>query len=151
RAVDKPRYWSWLPATAGVFIVLAAALAWIVPSRSKVTPPIMLLTPFQGNKVAPALSPDGRFVAFSSIFPEGGGKADIWIKSMDGETLRLLTDTPEFTETSPAWSPDGREIAFLRAGKGVFVVPESGGTERRIAETGTWVRWAADRNSILVR
>jgi Tol biopolymer transport system component len=62
-----------------------------------------------------------------------------------------LTDTPEFTETSPAWSPDGREIAFLRAGAGVFVVSESGEDERRIAGSGTWVRWTADRESVLVR
>src|SRR5204863_962230 len=117
------------------------------------TPPIVLLSPFQGNKLAPALSPDGRFVAFSSRYPEGVGEADIWIKSVDGESLRRLTDTPEFTETSPVWSPDGREIAFLRVGKGVFVVTTSGRTERRVAGTGTatWVRWGADRHSILVR
>ena len=102
-------------------------------------------------QVAPALSPDGRFLAFSSRGPEEAGKADIWIEDVDREGLRRLTDTPEETETSPAWSPDARLIAYVRDGKGVFVVPQQGGAERRVSPSGTWVEWGPDGASVLVR
>lgn len=111
----------------------------------------VLITSFPGNKVAPALSPDGRLLAFSSKGPEDRGEADIWVKSIDTGALRRLTETPQFTETSPAWSPNGRDIAFIRRDQGVFVVPERGGPERNLSRSGNYVEWAPDGKSVLIR
>jgi Tol biopolymer transport system component len=92
------------------------------------------------------LSPDGNLVVFSW---RNNGPPDLYIKSVDSEVQRRLTDTPE-PEFSPAWSPDGREIAFLRGGKGVFTVAALGGVERRVAETGSRVTWSSDAKSLFV-
>ncbi len=143
----------WIGATVAMSLVLLIGAVLTSSSLRKAAraPHLVSITPFQSNKQAPALSPDGRFVAFSSRGPENSGGADIWVKAVDSEALRRLTATPQFTETSPAWSPDGREIAFIRAGEGVFIVPASGGTERKVSESGIWTAWAPDGKSILIR
>jgi Tol biopolymer transport system component len=63
---------------------------------------------------------------------------------------------------SPAWSRDGRYIAFLRAtgaGKGVYVIPASGGTERKLTDAYGWelrtvmsqaVAWSPDGHTLAI-
>lgn len=58
----------------------------------------------------PALSPDGRRVAFTRPSPDGVGR--IYIMNIDGTDPRLLVDSLMFPG-QPAWSPDGCQIAFL--------------------------------------
>lgn len=64
--------------------------------------------------------------------------------------MRRLTDTPE-SERWPAWSPEGREIAFVRDGKGIFVISALDGPERKVLDSGTHVGWTADSKSLAVR
>jgi eukaryotic-like serine/threonine-protein kinase len=58
----------------------------------------------------PAVSPDGRLVAFSSYTADD--KLRLWIYSLASMTTRQL---PEVTEgaSRPFWSPDSRFIAFF--------------------------------------
>jgi Tol biopolymer transport system component len=77
------------------------------------------------------------------------GPTDIYVKAVDSEALRRLTETAEW-ESGPAWSPDGHEIAFVRERQGVFVVSQLGGAEREVSPSGTHVAWA-DSRSVLVR
>jgi Tol biopolymer transport system component len=105
------------------------------------------LTSLPGLEGTPSLSPDGNFVVFTWA---NGGPTDLYIKAVDREPLRRLTETPE-PEFSPAWSPDGRDIAFIRGRQGIFVVSALGGVERKIADGGTHVRWAADSRSVFLR
>lgn len=149
--VARRSRWRWAAVVTGLSAVLGSWLAWSVLRKTPQAQRLIRVTTFQGNKVAPGLSPDGRFLAFSSKGPEDSGKADIWVKAIDSEALWQLTATPDFTETSPAWSPEGREIAFVRAGQGVFIVPQSGGVERWVCTSGTWVEWAPDGRSVLIR
>ena len=140
---------------AGIFAGLAVVLAitaWAVIHRTSPVPiHILKLTPFPGQKGAPALSPDGNFVAFASSGPDSTGSTDIWVEALKGGALRRLTETPPFRETAPAWSPDGTEIAFVRNGQGVFIVPQSGGLERKVSDTGNLVGWMPDAKSLLIR
>ena len=65
---------------------------------------------------SPALSPDGRQIAFLTArhdpnpqFPDF--KYEIYVVNSDGSSLRRLTNT-EAAEDHPAWSPDGRQLIF---------------------------------------
>jgi Tol biopolymer transport system component len=80
----------------------------------------------------------------------GGGPTDICVKAVGTEAVRRLFETPE-SESNPAWSPDGQEIAFVRASKGIFVVSQLGGPERKVSDSGTHVGWTPDGKSILIR
>jgi len=81
-----------------------------------------------GRETDPAVSPDGRRVAFAW----GGVRNedyDIWIQEVGADAPLRLTDGPA-ADVHPAWSPDGARVAFLRAsreGSGVYVVPSDGG------------------------
>jgi Tol biopolymer transport system component len=58
----------------------------------------------------PALSPDGRQVAFSRVM---GGNWDIWLSDLQG-AMRRFTSSIQL-EFSPVWSADGRQIIFQSA------------------------------------
>lgn len=75
----------------------------------------------------PAISPDGRQVAFSF---QGG----LYLVGVEGGTARLLVANGRRSH-APVWSPDGRTIAFASDVYGnddVFVVAASGGPARRL-------------------
>ncbi len=77
----------------------------------------------------PALSPDGREIAFAS-----GG--DIWTVARAGGEARLLVSHPA-EESRPVYSPDGKRIAFVstRTGNGdIYVLELATGDLRRV----TW-------------
>ena len=71
--------------------------------------------PFQDGGIA--VSPDGRWVAFS------GARTDTWDTDLSSHLYRVAldgsSDGPEAltsgrtTHTSPSWSPDGRHLAFV--------------------------------------
>ena len=87
----------------------------------------------------PALSPDGKQVAFVWT-GEGHENYDVYVKIVDAGTPLRLTSSPE-REMSPAWSPDGRYIAFLRGSgenKGFYIIPALGGAERKVADAFGW-------------
>ncbi|KDN18757.1 VWA domain-containing protein [Amycolatopsis rifamycinica] len=80
----------------------------------------------------PALSPDGRTVAFAS---ERAGGRKLFVIGVDGRGLRQVTSGPA-TDDSPSWSPDGTRLAFSStrddpAGD-IYTVPVAGGTPARL-------------------
>ncbi|WP_246025627.1 amidohydrolase family protein [Saccharopolyspora antimicrobica] len=58
---------------------------------------------------APAWSPDGRTLVFSS---DRNGQLDLWLHDLTTGEQRQLTDL-HGDERAPAFSPDGRSVAFL--------------------------------------
>ena len=157
----EPKRTPWVPSLRRVRIavgvlaivaaVIVAALTWRALLRP-VSPPAQLfpLASYPGVEGPPALSPDGNLVAFAWSGGADAGPTDIYVKAVESEALRRLTQTPDW-EGSPAWSPDGHSIAFLRYGHGVFTMSQLGGAERQVSATGTHVAWAGDSKSVLIR
>jgi Tol biopolymer transport system component/DNA-binding winged helix-turn-helix (wHTH) protein len=145
----KPR---WLVPSLGVAVVLVAGLLAVFWRHFAADPEprILVATAFPGLERFPSISPDGNFVVFSWTGSNPDGSSDLWVKAVDGDALHRLAETPA-AEVQSAWSPDGREIAFVRAGQGVFIVSALGGAERRISASGSMVGWTPDSRSLLVR
>ena len=69
----------------------------------------------------PALSPDGRHIAWMST--REGNAARIWVMNSNGTGARPVTEQPA---DDPAWSPDGARLAFERGGD-IWVLDVRGG------------------------
>jgi serine/threonine protein kinase len=125
-------------------------------SRDNRPPPIVTpLTMYPGNAGSPALSPDGKMIAFMWD-GEHQDNYDIYLKVIgSGEPLRL-TSNPK-PEVTPLWSPDGRFVAFSRTRSGpatngtetIFTIPVLGGPERMVGP-GFANDWSPDGTVILV-
>ena len=62
----------------------------------------------------PAWSPDGRWIAYASLFrPLGTGSSAIWVIHPDGTDRHRLTFNRSHTYGSPDWSPNGRLVAYV--------------------------------------
>ena len=90
-----------------------------------------------GVVTAPALSPDGRRVAFSLAEPASGEDWEIYVINVDGTGLTNLTNDPGFDGWRPSWSPDGTEIAFFSTrddpnNDEVYVMNADGSNVRRL-------------------
>ena len=67
------------------------------------------LTDFLGLEEYPAISPDGKSVAFTA---DEGGTRQIWVKLIaGGAPLQLTRDTTDHLR--PRWSPDSSSIIFF--------------------------------------
>jgi eukaryotic-like serine/threonine-protein kinase len=58
---------------------------------------------------APAISPDGRTLAFAAI--DGEGHSQIWLRTMNSSEAHALPGT-EGASAPVFWSPDGHSLAF---------------------------------------
>ena len=91
------------------------------------------ITNAPGWEAEPALSPDGRQIAYVS---NETGNPDIWVVDVAGGTPLRLTNHPA-ADCSPAWFPDNSSLAFVsdRSGKrSIWKVPRLGGEARMVLE-----------------
>ena len=143
----------WWMAAAAVVLVAATGLGLMLARDDGPEPPRLLTaTSMPGAEENPALSPDGNFVAFSWGGSAPTDSPDIWIKAVDGDAERRLTDTPGVMEKYPRWSPDGQFVAFTRYVKGlpsIFRMSALGGREELMAEGMADADWSPDGKSIV--
>jgi Tol biopolymer transport system component len=106
------------------------------------------------DNTAPAISPDGRFMAFSS---NRDGDFDIYVQELNGDETVQITNEPGSDEF-PAWSPDGRRIAFSSDRDGqfaIYVVNRDGSEQEEVFRTpdhSSWSRapaWSPDGGSLI--
>jgi Tol biopolymer transport system component len=71
------------------------------------------LTEHEGNVSHPAVSPDGRWIAYF-VIEEDGARRSVWIVAASGGQAARVTDGP--TDAVPEWTADGRHLLFVRDG-----------------------------------
>jgi Tol biopolymer transport system component len=141
----KPRGKLWTAIASAIVIVLTAILGWRllrVPSHQ--------LIPFDAgvpNAMQPALSRDGKWLAFASP-GRNGTHPDIWIKPMPHGAAQRVTAGAANDE--PSLSPDGQWLAFhsARQPAGIYLQPRepsgSSGAARLLIEGGRSPRFSPD-------
>src|SRR5262245_41943962 len=134
--------------TAAAVLVIAAVVGGSLWFRSAREPQArnswVQLTNFPDSVAQPALSPDGRMLAFirgPQTFMTSG---QIYVKTLpDGEPVQLTRD--QSFKMSPAFSPDGLRIAYT-ASPGVewgdtWIVPVINGQPRPFLTNATGLAW----------
>jgi len=142
----KPRKKVWIAIAALLVIAGGGALGW----RLLRIPPHELI-PFDAgvpDAMQPALSRDGKWLAFTSPGKEGT-RPDIWVKAMPNGTAKRVTGG-DAANGEPSLSPDGRWLAFhsARTPAGIYLQPAapsgSGGAARLLVEGGRVPRFSPD-------
>ncbi len=140
-------------AVAGLAVALAAAVAWWVlrPKAPPQMPAPTALTFDSGVTIMPAISRDGKLLAYASDRADGTNM-DIWVQQIGGgQSVRLTQHSADDRE--PDFSPDGTRIVFssTRGSGGIYVIPALGGDERKIADHGNGPRFSPDGKWIAYR
>jgi Tol biopolymer transport system component len=122
--------------TAPILAAMMIAIAWLkfgpaVRQQQKVIP----FTFYPGDEITPAISPDGKQIAFSGQGKDGTNPFEVYVQLIGStDPLRLTHAGAPFADRYPKWDPTGSRIAFLRArganpfGR-ILVVPALGGAE----------------------
>jgi serine/threonine protein kinase/Tol biopolymer transport system component len=148
-----------VPLAAAAAVALAALVLGALLDRAlRRMPdvPLIAIKPLthSGSDRQPAVSPDGRSVAFDST---RDGVSRIWLKQLTTGDEVAITTGPDST---PRFSPDGSQILFVRGetvGPLAFLAPTRsdlyrapvlGGSARRIAPVAGDADWSPDGRSI---
>ncbi len=147
------RTWQFLWPAIAAACAVAALLVYFIPQlrhgssaslRADNDAVLHPLTSDGGLTAYPAISRDGKFVAFASDRSRENN-LDIWIQQIGGsEPIRLTSDPAD--ETDPDFSPDGSVIAFRseKDGGGIYTVPALGGSPVLLAPLGHNPRFSPD-------
>ena len=145
--------WRAVAVAAAVLAMLAIGAAlWLrAPSRAADRSQWVQLTKFSDAVSQPALSPDGRMLAFirgSSTFV---GPGQVYVKILpDGEPAMLTHDN--LNKMSPAFSPDGTRIAYSvvdpRFGWDTWTVPVLGGEPQLWLKNASGLVWSGPRQML---
>ena len=148
-----------LPAWLGPIAVAAAGIvAGALLDRAlrrQPEPALVAVRPLthSGKDLFPAVSPDGKTMAFTSI---RDGAIRIWLKQLGTGDEVGLTAGPDY---SPRFSPDGSQVLFVHGQppfglptggtrSDLYRVPLIGGSPRKIASGAADADWSPDGKSI---
>src|SRR5437867_2899225 len=143
--VPAPRRWT-RPAVLVLSLGIATALALLWAARDRFGRPaepsptdtrVIRLTHLPGLEESPAISPDGRSVAFTAGV---GGKRQIFVQLIaGGAPLQITRDSVD--HEFPRWSPDSSSILYFSpavsgAVQGsIWEIPTFGGVPRRVVDS----------------
>ena len=158
QAAVAPKRYGWV-ATGLVGLLVAGFALWMVANRPRPSIGNLLsnaqftpLTNFKGGEIAPAISPDGKFVAFIS---DRNGTFDIWVIQSNGGGLTNLTAGRIGDARAPlravGFSADGLEVwSGGTETRGLMLWPLMGGAPRNfLDEKAAEVAWSPDGNRLV--
>ena len=134
---------------AGIALLAAAGLAAFAfwgrgVSTAAEDPPLSLrrFTTGSHSYSFPAISPDGRLVAYSS---DHSGEMEIYTAGLTPGSRETAITSDGGHNMNADWSPDGQWIAYHSRKKGgIWITPSSGGTARQIVDFGSQPAWMPD-------
>lgn len=135
------------PAVAMGVLSLVVSGLWFVGRQRGFTTPEPLqyirLTDFPDAVHSPALSPDGKMLAFvRGAEPFLFGPGELYVKILpDGQPVALTRDGTQ--KMAPAFTADGSRIVFTSAGFSSLSVPVAGGTPAGFMPNAAGLRWIA--------
>ena len=146
-AAPRRRPIAWLVAATIAGSVATAGIMWFLrsaPASDNRVARLTLLAPekriLANDGAESQISPDGRWVAFITSDQSFTGASQLWVRSIDSLSARLLVDgeVPHL----PFWSPDNKRIGYFADGK-LKVVPVDGGKPSVICDAksgrgGSW-------------
>ena len=152
------KHFHWLPWTL-VALLVAGFGVWIAVNRRTPTlrdplsnAQFARLTNFKGDEIKPAVSPDGKFVAFLS---NRSGTFDIWVIQSSGSGLANLTQGRNGDMRAPlrsiGFSGDGSEVwSGGTETRRLMLWPLIGGTPRNfLDERAAEVAWSPDGSRVV--
>jgi eukaryotic-like serine/threonine-protein kinase len=136
-------------------VVLSAALAGALflrrspPANSPASKEWEQLTFFTDSAVYPALSPDGRMLAFIRGSDSFLGSGQIYVKLLSGgEPVQLTNDSR--TKLAPTFSPDSSSIAYsVTEPWDTWEVPVLGGEPHILMPNSSSFTWIEQGNRLL--
>jgi Tol biopolymer transport system component len=152
----------WLAAAAVILAIGGPAAGWLAARRSMDLPApsfdhVVRIVSTAAHEYSPALSPDGKWVAYLS---NARGPTDVWVKFIAGGDPANLTALAGLAVQSTDYisgldiSPDGTQIAFTATSAGqrgaTWVIPAPlGGVPSRVLPDGSaGLQWSPEGSRI---
>jgi Tol biopolymer transport system component len=137
-------------AILAVVLVVGAAVLWLRPDQARDRAERLQLTDLD-VATQPALSPDGRMVAFIRGPGTFTTEGQIYVKLLpDGQPVALTND--RLSKMGPVFSPDGSQIAYTVRDAGdawdTWIVSTFRGEPRRWRQNASGLTWI-DRHRLL--
>jgi Tol biopolymer transport system component len=133
----------WMAALVALGVLGAAGLGFLAAQVLRPRPKnsssveLMRLTDFVGMEEFPALSPDGKSVAFTA---DVGGQRQVWVRLLSGGTpLQVTHDDAD--HQYPRWSSDSSSLIYFSPsqepdGEGkIWQIPALGGTAQPLVSS----------------
>ena len=135
-----PRQRRFTTAIAAICFVAGVTVGWALLS-SRMPRPMQLgrrtqVTLDPGLEIDPALSPDGKFLAYS------GPKGELEVRQVEGGVPIPVVKNGAGEGRWPVWLPDGQRLAFISP-RGVELVSALGGVPRLLVPSTRPIRGVA--------
>lgn len=141
--------WPTNPLLLATLALIGIGLVTLMPRRPAAPSRDFLLTRLtfhEGATTFPAISRDGKWIAYSS--DQASSVPNIWLQPLAGGEARKVTDHGAAT-LAPDFAPDARQIVFQsRRDGGIYVIGADGSGERRLVDRGWHPRFSPDGNWI---
>jgi serine/threonine protein kinase/Tol biopolymer transport system component len=132
-----------IAAVVGAALIAATVLAVLRGSKRAAPTEYEQLTNFEGSVTSPALSSDGRILAFLRGDEAFYGRGQVWVKLLpNGEPVQLTNDT--LLKMSPKFSPDSSRVAYTGTHEwawDTWTVPVMGGAPQLLLPNASGLTW----------